>query len=150
MDAGWIQVFVLTLSECVAPAGKTVCQEHEIEMQFLSQVECQVALQQLVSLKDQFENTIVNRQESGCAPSARQTAVFASLEDAKASGDADTWIDPDAGEAPTAASKVQHSDRLGNLRSCEESLGLAPCRFGDIIVEAAVSGRKVEVWKSGQ
>jgi len=50
MDTAWIQVFVLTLSECVAPAGKTVCHEHEFELQFLTRADCEVALQQLVSL----------------------------------------------------------------------------------------------------
>ena len=150
MDVAWIQVFVLTLSECVAPAGKTVCQEHEIEMQFLSQAECEVALEQLVSLKDQFENIIVNRQRSGCAPSARQRDVFASLEEAKdAAGEAaGDWRDPDSTAPDTAATRVNHEQRLEHLSSCEESLGLAPCTMGDIIIEAAVSGQPVEVWRT--
>ena len=38
MDTAWIQVFVLTLSECVAPAGKAVCQEREFDLQFLTKV----------------------------------------------------------------------------------------------------------------
>lgn len=146
MDPAWIQVFVLTLSECVAPAGKTVCQENEIEMQFLSEVECQVALEQLVSLKDQFENTIVNRQKSGCAASARQTDVYASLEDAQAASDAPNWRNPDADiESPAA---ITHDDRLQQLQTCEETRGVAPCKSGDIIIEGAVSGRKVEIWRS--
>ncbi len=149
MDVAWIQVFVLTLSECVAPAGKTVCQEHEIEMQFLSQAECEVALEQLVSLKDQFDNIIVNRQRSGCAPSARQRDVFASLEEATdAAGDAGDWRDPDMTAPETAATRVTHEQRLEHLSSCEESLGLAPCTMGDIIIEAAIGGRPVEVWRT--
>ncbi len=148
MDAAWIQVFVLTLSECVAPAGKTVCQEHEIEMQFLSEAECEVALLEFVSLKDQFENVIVNRQKSGCAASARQSEVFATLEAAKAASDADDWRDPNADDEVTAVSKVLHTDRLENLQSCEDSLGITPCKLGDIIVEATLSGRQVEVWRS--
>jgi len=150
MDPAWIQVFVLTLSECVAPAGKTVCQEQEIEMQFLSEAECEVALLELVSLKDQFENVIVNRQKSGCAASARQSEVFVTLEAAKAASDADDWRDPGAEDETTAASKLLHTDRLEDLQSCEESLGLAPCKLGDIIVEGTVSGRPVDVWKSDQ
>jgi len=148
MDPAWIQVFVLTLSECVAPAGKTVCQEHEIEMQFLSEAECEVALQELVSLKDQFENVIVNRQKSGCTATARQSEVFATLEAAKAASDADDWRDPNVDDETTAATKVLHTDRLENLQSCEESLGMAPCKLGDIIVEGTMSGRRVEVWRS--
>lgn len=146
MDTTWIQVFVLTLSECVAPAGKTVCQENEIEMQFLSKGECEVALQELVSLKDQFDNVIVNRRKSGCSVSARESKAYASLEDAKAASNANEWRDSDSQE--TAASLVPHNERLKKLQSCEDTLGVAPCKSGSIIVESAVSGREVEVWRS--
>ena len=144
MDPTWIQVFVLTLSECVAPAGKTVCQDHEIEMQFLSQAECEVVLQELISLKDASETVIVNRQQSSCSASARETKVFASLEDAKVASNAGAWRDPES-ELPTSA--VPHAERLEKLQSCEDSLGIAPCKSGDIIVEAAVPGRHIEVWR---
>ena len=39
MDTGWIQVFVLTLAECVAPPGKTVCQEQQVHYQFVEREE---------------------------------------------------------------------------------------------------------------
>ena len=145
MDTTWIQVFVLTLSECVAPAGKTACQDHEIEMQFLSRSECEVALQELVTLKDQFANIIVNQQKSGCSVSARESKSFASLDAAKAASNADEWRDL---ESETAASLVPHEDRLKKLSTCEDSLGAAPCKSGTIIVESTVSGREVEVWRS--
>jgi len=146
MDTTWIQVFVLTLSECVAPAGKTVCQENEIEMQFLTKAECEVALQELVSLKDQFDDVIVNRQKSGCSVSARESNSYASLEDAKAASDAQDWREAKPQE--TAASLLPHKERLKKLQTCEDSMGVAPCKSGDIIVESAVSGREVEVWRS--
>jgi hypothetical protein len=60
MDTAWIQVFVLTLSECVAPAGKTVCQEQSFELQFLTEADCNYALQQLVSLKQESESVIID------------------------------------------------------------------------------------------
>jgi hypothetical protein len=145
MDMTWIQVFVLTLSECVAPAGKTACQDHEIEMQFLSRAECEVALQELVTLKDQFENVIVNRQKSGCSVSARESKSFASLDAAKAASNANEWQDPDSAKA---ASLLPHQDRLKKLKTCEDSLGVAPCKSGTIIVESTLSGREVEVWRS--
>ena len=145
MDTTWIQVFVLTLSECVAPAGKTACQDHEIEMQFLSRAECEVALQELVTLKDQFANIIVNQQKSGCSVSARESKSFASLDAAKAASNADEWRDQDSEKA---ASLVPHEDRLKKLSTCEDSLGAAPCKSGTIIVESTVSGREVEVWRS--
>jgi len=146
MDAVWIKVFVLTLSECVAPAGKTVCQEQELQMQFLAQTECEVALQQLIELKDQSADTIVNRDKSGCAPSARQAEAFASADAVKAASNAPRWHEPTPTEPP-AASAMAHEKRLENLASCEESLGIAPCKLGDIIVEAASSGKPVEVWR---
>ncbi len=145
MDMTWMQVFVLTLSECVAPAGKTACQDHEIEMQFLSRAECEVALQELITLKDQFENVIINRQKSGCSVSARESKSFASLDAAKAASNADEWRDV---ESEKAASLVPHEDRLKKLKTCEDSLGVAPCKSGAIIVESTVSGREVEVWRS--
>lgn len=149
MDAAWIQVFVLTLSECVAPAGKTVCQEQEIEMQFLTRAECEIALEQFVSLKDQFDNVIVNRAKSGCTASARQRTVYASLDDARnAAKNTDNWRDPDAGDKQVFATRQSHIERLEKLKSCDEASGVAPCRMGDIIIEGASSGRPVEVWRS--
>ena len=148
METAWIKVFVLVLSECVAPAGKTVCQDQQIEMQFLSRADCEVALEQLVSLKDQFDNVIVNRQQSSCTPSARQQDVFASLEDAKSAASDDAgWREPQDGEPQMVASSVSHQSRVEELTSCEESLGLAPCKMGDIIIEAA-TGTPVDVWRS--
>jgi hypothetical protein len=148
METAWIKVFVLVLSECVAPAGKTVCQDQQIEMQFLSRAECEVALEQLVSLKDQFRNVIVNRQQSSCTASAREQDVFASLEDAKSAASDDAgWREPQDGEPQMVASSVSHQSRVEELTSCEESLGLAPCKMGDIIIEAA-TGRPVDVWRS--
>ena len=146
MDTTWIQVFVLTLSECVAPAGKTVCQENEIEMEFLTKADCEVALQELVSLKDQFDNVIVNRSKSGCSVTARESEAFASLEDAKAASNLEKWRDAEPKE--TAASLVPHNERLEKLQSCEDALWVAPCKYGDIIVESSVGGREVEVWRS--
>ena len=146
MDTTWIQVFVLTLAECVAPAGKTVCQENEIQLQFLSKAECEVALQEMTSLKDQFQNVIVNRQKSGCSVSARESKSFASLDAAKSASNAEDWRDVEPEQS--AASLVPHGERLKKLETCEDSLGMAPCKNGNIIVESAVSGREVEVWHS--
>jgi len=95
MDPAWIQVFVLTLAECVAPAGKTICQECEFDLQFLTRADCEYALEQLVALKDESASVIVNKSNSGCAASARQADVFSSLEAVRsASGDKSAWRDP--------------------------------------------------------
>jgi len=150
MDTTWIQVFVLTLAECVAPAGKTVCQEQEFDLLFLSGADCEVALEQLITLKEESPNVIVNRDKSRCAPSARERDAFASLEAInEAYRDKVGWHLPGPGQAQQAATRVAYEDRLADLKSCEESDGVAPCKIGDIIIEDA-SGEPVEVWRRDQ
>ena len=96
MDTSWIQVFVLTMSECVAPAGKTVCQEQEFDLQFLTRADCEIALEQLVTLKEESASVIIDRSKSSCAASARESAVFASLEAVSgASPKSEGWKAPD-------------------------------------------------------
>ena len=60
METAWIQVFVLTLTQCIAPAGKMVCEEESVQFQFADQVHCEVALAQMldVSIPSRFRLTI--------------------------------------------------------------------------------------------
>lgn len=151
MDTAWIQVFVLTLAECVAPAGKTVCQEREFDLQFLTLADCEVALEQLVSLKDAAETVIVNKSKSSCAASARQSPVFASADAvSNASAYKASWRDPVDEEVQPSASRVAHEDRLEGLETCEETTGVAPCKIGGIIVEEATQEQTVEIWRRDQ
>jgi hypothetical protein len=147
MDMAWIQVFVLTLSECIAPAGKTVCQEQELQMQFVDQAECELALQQLVSLKDGADNVIVYKDKSRCAPSARHQPVYASLQavNKELAGSPD-WLAPEVADAPADFTQSSHQERLATLSKCEDVSGVAPCRIGDIIIEGATR-QTVEVWR---
>lgn len=146
METAWIQVFVLTLAECVAPAGKTVCQEQEFQLEFLNRADCEVALQQFVALKEESASVIVNRGRSGCAASARERQVFDSVSAvSSASRDAGEWQDPQA-TAP-AASQVSHQERLEALPDCNDVKGKPPCKMDGIIVESEISGRPVEVWR---
>lgn len=150
MDTAWIQIFVLMLSECVAPAGKTVCQERELELQFLTRNDCEIALEQLVTLKGAADTVIVDRGRSRCAPSAAERRVFASLDDVRAAlGDAPGWRNPQPAAANEDGSRAAHEQRLAELKSCEETDGVPPCKVGDIIVEAE-SGDPVDVWRTGQ
>ncbi len=147
METAWIQVFILTLAECVAPAGKTVCQEQQFELQFLTRADCEYALEQLIATKDETDYVIVNRQKSGCAPSAVESNVFASLEAInEAHRDSAGWRAPDAGDKRRALVSKDHHQRLVELKTCEETDGAAPCKVGDIIVEEA-TGDRVDVWK---
>ena len=151
MDTAWIQVFVLTMAECVAPAGKTVCQEQEFDLEFLTRADCEAALVQLLDLKDESSSVIVNRNRSSCTVSARERTVFASLEDvSKASSDSGDWSDPKPGDSQPAPSSVSHSDRLAKLPDCENYSGQGACKMGDIIVEGTSQGQVVEIWRREQ
>jgi hypothetical protein len=150
MDTAWIQVFVLTVSECVAPAGKTVCQEQQLQMQFVDQAECELALEQILSLKERADDVIVYKDKSGCAASARQLPVFASMNDVKHNLAADeTWSEPEVAEAPDDFIKTAHKERLAQLSECDAAGGVAPCKIGDIIIEGAAP-QTVEVWRRDQ
>jgi len=151
MDTAWIQVFVLTLAECVAPAGKTVCQEREFDLQFLTLENCEYALEQLVSLKAEAETVIVNKSKSSCAASARQSPVFESPDAVASASDAKVaWLEPKAEDTSPTATRVSYEGRLENLKTCEETEDVAPCKMGDIIVEDATQGESVEVWRRGE
>jgi len=147
METAWIQVFILTFAECVAPTGKTVCQEQQFELQFLNEADCQYALEQLIASKDEAEYVIVNRQRSGCAPSATEREAFESLDAINAANkETAGWRVPGANDARRGAVNKGHRERLNDLMSCEETGNVVPCRIGDIIVEDA-TGDSVEVWK---
>jgi len=150
MDAAWIQVFVLTLAECVAPAGKSVCQEREFDLQFLTQADCEYALEQLITLKEESASVIVNKEKSSCAPTARHTKVFTSIEaTSTAAGNAQDWKNPQVEESPSPTREA-YQERLEDIPNCEESEGAMPCKMGGIIVEAETQGEAVEVWRRDQ
>jgi hypothetical protein len=148
MATAWIQVFILTFAECVAPAGKTVCQEQQFELQFLSRADCDYALEQLIAMKDEVDHIIVNREKSACVASAVESASFASL-DAIVEAHKDTagWRVPDENDVRRTVVNKDHTLRLAELMSCEETSNVVPCKIGDIIVEDA-TGDSVEVWTS--
>ena len=147
MDTAWIQVFVLTLSECVAPAGKTVCQEQSLELQFLAQADCEVALEQLVSLKQASASVIIDPARASCAPTARQQRVFASLDAIEqANRDKDNWKAPATADTSPGVALVSHRERLASLPDCDADGAEAPCKVGEIIIEAG-DVEPVEVWR---
>jgi hypothetical protein len=151
MDSAWIKVFVLTISECVAPAGKQVCQQQEFELQFLTEADCRSAMQELVALADASKDVIVDHAASGCAPAARQANTFESLAAIdEAYKDEPGWHTPGAGTAPQAGkSSEAFHERLDTLKSCDDTHWVAPCKNDGIIVEST-SGEPVEVWHRDQ
>jgi hypothetical protein len=147
MDTAWIQVFVVALSECVAPAGKTVCQEQSYELQILTEADCNYALQQLVSLKQESESVIIDPAKASCAPTARQQQVFASLDAIEdANRDKENWKAPEIKDTGTGVTLASHQERLARLPDCGEEGVVAPCKVGEIIIEAGDT-ESVDVWR---
>jgi hypothetical protein len=157
MDTGWIQVFVLTLAECVAPAGKTVCQEQQVQYQFVDRQECEAVLQQLTEYSTAADNVIVNAEESSCLPTLVEQTVFTSVAEANEQlSDTQGWGVLEAekqaqreGEAAgeeDSETAAAHQQRLASLPACEDVNRRPPCKVGQIIVEAE-SGQEMEVWR---
>ena len=147
METGWIQVFVLVMTECVAPAGKTVCQEQEVRYEFFDQNDCEVVLEQLLAAKDQSENVIVNREKSSCLPTARKQKVFRSLDDAnQALAGTPGWGELQPTDDTLDFQQQAHQDRLADVPDCGENGGVAPCKIGEIIIEGATEQR-TDVWR---
>jgi hypothetical protein len=147
MDTAWIQVFVLSLSECAAPAGKTVCQEQEISYQFFDKAECEAVLEQLIAYKDGADNVIVHQDQSRCLPTVRQATTYASVREANEhlSGLEDWGTLPVEQEGPKVTSQA-HNARLDQLPACDDRYSVTPCKIGQIIVESDGS-EPVPVWR---
>ena len=146
MDTAWIQVFVLTISQCLAPAGKIICQEQELQLQFVAQADCELAREQLVYLLDRADDVIVNKEKTRCTASARQQAIFNTQEEVQQQSET-AWIAPESNAAaPLDFTQEAHQERLENLPACEEVDGAAPCKIGDIIIEGA-SEQQTDVWR---
>ena len=147
METAWIQVFVLTLTQCIAPAGKMVCQEETVEYHFTNEDDCARALVQLVDLAARADNVIVDRERSSCRPAAKESVVYADADDAKGLlANAEDFVLID-GESPGPDfTQSAHAERLANTRTCEETNGVAPCKIGEIILEAASESDRGEVW----
>lgn len=147
MDTGWIQVFVLVMTECVAPAGKSVCQEQELRFEFFDKGDCEIVLEQLLAHKGAAENVIVDEEKAACLPSARKQQVFHSLDDAnKALSSTEGW-----GQIPVANDALDftqeaHLERLENVPECSEIGDVPPCKIGEIIIEGDAE-TKSEVWR---
>jgi hypothetical protein len=147
METGWIQVFVLVITECVAPAGKTVCQEQELRYEFFDKGDCDIVLEQLLAHKDNAENIIVNRAKSTCLPTARNQQVFRSPDDARSAlADSEGWGQVPAVNDTPDFTQEAHLERLENVPECVEVADVPPCKIGDIIIEGA-SEKKSEVWR---
>ncbi len=150
MDLALIKVVVLTLAECVAPEGKTVCQEQQVQYYFFDEVECQKVLEQLLDYRDGFENVIVNKEDSSCLPAAKDLPVFTSR------SAADDYFSETGGLGVISGKPAKkdflqerHDLRLESLHVCDDDRLITPCRRGDIIIEN-MAENKTEVWKQAE
>lgn len=147
MDTAWIQVFVLSLSECVAPAGKTVCQEQVVQYQFYDQAECEAVLQQFIKYSSGADNIIINAEKSQCLATVRQSHTFRTLQQANQELGTIENLEtlPVAQNAP-AESSGEHASRLEKLPDCDSNYSVTPCKIGQIIVETDAT-REIPVWR---
>ena len=148
METAWIQVFILTLTQCIAPAGKMVCQEESVEFQFADQVDCEVALVQMLDVAARVDNVIVKRESSHCRAATKEMKVYASAGEAGSQYEgAENLAMLEVDDPPQDFTQTAHQERLNSLHNCEEVAGVAPCKIGEIIIEAASDSESSGVWR---
>jgi hypothetical protein len=148
METAWIKVFVLTLAQCVAPAGKLVCQEEIVEYHFVSEDDCTRALEQMIDFAARADNVLVDRAKSSCNAGAVESAVYTSGSDTGAPDlSARGLARVKSTSPPPDFLQVVHSERLQGMKTCEDTSGVAPCKIGSIIIEAATEQNQAEVWQ---
>ncbi|MFT5501155.1 MAG: hypothetical protein ACI88G_001288 [Woeseiaceae bacterium] len=148
METVWIQVFVLTLTQCFAPSGKMVCQEEAVQYQFTNKDDCDHALVQMINVASSADNVIVNKDSSHCRPAAIESMAFNTVDEVNAKfGKTEGWQVLDDENRAADFTQTAHQDRLSNLFECEDVAGVAPCKIGQIIIEASADRPKPEIWQ---
>jgi hypothetical protein len=100
-----------------------------------------------VSLKQESESVIIDPAKASCAPTARQQQVFASLDAIEdANRDKENWKAPEIKDTGTGVTLASHQERLARLPDCGEEGVVAPCKVGEIIIEAGDT-ESVDVWR---
>lgn len=59
-------IFVLLLSLCEAPAGKTVCEKATLTFRFANALDCWIARADLINYYDTWPNVIIDRAATTC------------------------------------------------------------------------------------
>lgn len=150
MDAAWVEVIVLTLAECVAPAGKTVCQEQETQYFFIEEQQCAAVLEQLVDYRNQLDHVIVNSSKSSCLPTVMSRETFSSSSEAVRNLSAVKGVgEITVAAAPKDFMQDAHEKRLEELPECSDDSDVRPCKQGQIIIEQSDSSSS-QVWRQEQ
>lgn len=147
MDAAWVEVIVLTLAECVAPAGKTVCQEQDTQYFFIEEHQCTAVLEQLIDYRNQLDNVIVNSAKSSCQPTVVSRETFSSSsEAARYLSGVKGVSEVSVAAAPKDFMQEAHEKRLEELPECSDDSAVRPCKRGQIIIEQSESS-PTQVWR---
>jgi len=147
METAWIQVFVLTLSECLAPAGKTICQEQELQMQFVSQADCELAREQFIFLADRADDVIIDKDKTRCEVTVTQQAVFSTQDDLRQHANIESaWVDSPPGDRTVDPARIAHQERLEVLPACTDVDSEMPCTVGEIIIEGE-DEQRTDIWR---
>jgi len=147
MDAAWVKVVVLTLAECVAPAGKTVCQEQDTQYYFFEEDQCAVVLEQLIDYRNGLDNVIVNSEKSSCLPTVMSRETFSSSSEAdRYLSGIKGWGEISVAAAPKDYLQQAHEKRLAELPECTDDADVRPCKQGQIIIERSESS-PTQVWR---
>jgi len=94
------------------------------------------------------ENVIVSRDNSHCRAAAIEGDIFSGVDEANAFFAGNEGWGVRTGDEPAADfTQSAHQDRLKNTHECAEVANVAPCRVGEIIIEAATESKKTEVWQ---
>lgn len=147
MATAWVKVVVLTLTECVAPEGKTVCQEQQVQHYFVEQSQCEAVLTEMIEYRTDRKDVIVDAGKSSCLPTLKNVEIFGSEAEAdQAFADTEGW-----GVLPVEPQQkdflqVRHEERLSTLPDCDDETGIVPCKMGEIIIEGATA-KKTEIWR---
>ena len=79
---------------------------------------------------------------------AIESEVFSGVEEANAYfAGTEGWGVLTGDEEPADFTQSAHQDRLKNLHECADVANVAPCKVGEIIIEAAVDAKTTEVWQ---
>ncbi len=147
MDAAWVKVVVLTLAECVAPEGKTVCQEQDTQFYFFEEEQCETVLQQLIEYRNGLDNVIVNAAKSSCLTAVLNRPTFSSQSEAdRVYSGTKGLIDTSADAPEKDFIQVAHEKRLDELPECTANVDVKPCKQGQIIIEQS-DAPQTQVWR---
>ena len=64
----WFVMWVLTMSYCQSPEGKTACEPVEDTYRFTDFVNCEVIHHEMVKLYDKYTNIILYKDKTKCEP----------------------------------------------------------------------------------